>query len=205
MTAPFRHERRLLKARVWPVAGVDEAGRGPLAGPVVAAAVILDPARLPRGVDDSKALSPARREELAEAIMERALACAVASCTVEEIARLNIRGAALCAMAKALAALPLAPAHALFDGRDLAPGWEGRGEAMIDGDALCASIAAASILAKTARDRMMAQIARNHPAYGFDKHMGYATAAHRAAIRTHGPCPHHRMGFGMLAQFRLDL
>jgi ribonuclease HII len=205
MTAPFRRERRLLKAHIWPVAGVDEAGRGPLAGPVVAAAVILDPARLPRGVDDSKALSPARREALAEAIMERALACAVASCTVEEIARLNIRGAALCAMAKALAALPLVPAHALFDGRDLAPGWRGRGEAIIDGDALCASIAAASILAKTARDRMMAQIARDYPAYGFDKHMGYGTAAHRAAIEAHGPCPHHRMGFGMLAQMRLEL
>lgn len=205
MTAPFRRERRLLKAHIWPVAGVDEAGRGPLAGPVVAAAVILDPARLPKGVDDSKALSPARREALAEAIMERALAAAVASCTVEEIARLNIRGASLCAMAKALAALPLVPAHALFDGRDVAPGWQGRGEAVIDGDALCASIAAASILAKTARDRMMARIARDYPAYGFDKHMGYGTAAHRAAIRTHGPCPHHRMGFGMLAQMRLEL
>ena len=205
MTAPFRRERSLIKARVWPVAGVDEAGRGPLAGPVVAAAVILDPARLPKGVDDSKALSPARREALAEAIMERALAAAVASCTVEEIARLNIRGASLCAMAKALAALPLVPVHALFDGRDVAPGWRGRGTAVIGGDALCASIAAASILAKTARDRMMAQIAREYPAYGFEKHMGYGTAAHRAAIRTHGPCPHHRMGFGMLAQMRLEL
>lgn len=205
MSAGFTHERGLIAARRWPVAGVDEVGRGPLAGPVVAAAVILDPERLPEGVADSKTLAPARREALAEAIAERALAFAVASCTVEEIERFNIRGAALRAMAKALAALAVAPVHALFDGRDVAPGWEGRGTALIGGDAKSASIAAASILAKVTRDRMMTRIARDYPAYGFEKHMGYGTAAHRAAILAHGPCPHHRMGFGMLAGMRLEV
>jgi ribonuclease HII len=205
MSAGFRHERRLIRSQVWPVAGVDEVGRGPLAGPVVAAAVILDPGRLPKGVDDSKALSAARREALSELIVERALAFSIASCSVDDIARLNIRGASLAAMTKALAALHLEPVHALFDGRDVAPGWSGRGTALIGGDGLSASIAAASILAKVARDRMMAQIAQEFPAYGFERHMGYATAEHRAAIDAHGPCPHHRMSFGVLAQMTLAL
>lgn len=205
MSANFRRERALIRAGVWPVAGVDEVGRGPLAGPVVAAAVILDPSRPPKGVDDSKVLSPARREALAETIMESALAFSIASCCVGEIARLNIRGAALQAMARALSALALAPAHALIDGRDRPPGWEERAQALIGGDGLSASIAAASILAKVARDRMMADLARAYPAYGFDKHMGYGTAQHRAAILAHGPCPHHRMSFGLLAQMRLEL
>lgn len=205
MSAGFRHERALIRAQVWPVAGVDEVGRGPLAGPVVAAAVILDPGRLPKGVDDSKALSAARREDLSALIVERALAFSIASCTVDDIARLNIRGASLAAMTKALAALHLEPVHALFDGRDVAPGWSGRGTALIGGDGLSASIAAASILAKVARDRMMAQIAQEFPAYGFERHMGYATAEHRAAIDAHGPCPHHRMSFGVLAQMTLAL
>lgn len=205
MSAGFDYERRLIAAGQWPVAGVDEVGRGPLAGPVVAAAVILDPDKLPEGVDDSKALSAARREGLAELIAERALAFAIASCTVEEIETLNIRGAALAAMAKALRALSLAPVHALFDGRDVAPGWAGRGTSIIGGDGLSASIAAASILAKVARDRMMAEIGREHPCYGFEKHMGYGTARHRAAILAHGPCRHHRMKFGLLGQMRLKL
>ena len=205
MSAHFRHERGLIRAGVWPVAGVDEVGRGPLAGPVAAAAVILDPARIPAGLDDSKALTPARREALAEAIADSALAFAIATCDVADIARLNIRGAALAAMAKALAALALAPVHALFDGRDVAPGWAGRGAAIVGGDAICASIAAASILAKVARDRMMAEIAREYPAYGFERHMGYGTAQHRAAILKHGPCPHHRMSFGILAQMQLKV
>ena len=142
---------------------------------------------------------------MAEINVERALAFAIASCNVADIERMNIRGASLHAMRKALAALVVTPAHALFDGRDLAPGWEGRGTAIVGGDAICASIAAASILAKVARDRMMVAIAQDYPAYGFDRHMGYGTAAHRAAILTHGPCPHHRMSFGILAQFRLEV
>ncbi|MBL8589406.1 MAG: ribonuclease HII [Methylobacteriaceae bacterium] len=198
-------ERALQRAGHGPVAGVDEVGRGPLAGPVVAAAVILDPARPIAGVDDSKALKAAQRDALFEAIMGEALAVAVASCSVAEIERLNIRGASLTAMARALAGLALAPAHALIDGRDRPPGWETRATAVIGGDGVCLSIAAASIVAKVTRDRMMAQLAQDHPAYGFDRHMGYATAAHRAAIRAHGLSPHHRAGFGLCAEFSLAL
>jgi ribonuclease HII len=204
MGAPFSEESALIKAGRWPAAGVDEVGRGPLAGPVTAAAVILDPARLPAGVDDSKALSAARREELFETIMERALCVSVASASVAEIDRLNIRGATLAAMARALAGLALAPAHILVDGRDLPPGWEGRGTALIGGDARSASIAAASIVAKVTRDRLMRSLGAAHPVYGFERHMGYGSKAHREAILKHGPCAHHRMSFGLLRQFKLD-
>ena len=199
----FSRESRLRRASLWPVAGVDEAGRGPLAGPVVVAAVILDPARLPQGVDDSKALTAARREAAFEAIMTRALATCVVACTVEEIERLNIRGATLSGMARALAGLALAPAHALIDGRDVPPGWETRASPVIDGDALSLSIAAASILAKTMRDAMMTRLAVEYPVYGFQRHMGYATAQHRATIVAHGICPQHRRSFGICAQARL--
>jgi ribonuclease HII len=194
-------EAALRRAGRWPVAGVDEVGRGPLAGPVVAAAVILDPARPIAGVDDSKALKATQRAALFETIMTQALAVAVASCSVAEIERLNIRGASLAAMARALAGLAIPPTHALIDGRDRPPGWEDRATAVIGGDGVCLSIAAASIVAKVTRDRMMTQLAQAHPAYGFDRHMGYATAAHRAAIRAHGLCPHHRASFGLCAEF----
>ena len=201
----FARERRLLKAGTWPVAGVDEVGRGPLAGPVVAAAVVLDPARPPRGVDDSKALTAQRREALFELIAERALAISVAACTVEEIGRLNIRGASLCAMSRALAGLCLAPVHALIDGRDAPEDWRGRATPIVGGDGASMSIAAASIVAKVTRDRLMTRLAAQHPEYGFERHMGYATQAHRDAIDRHGPCPHHRMTFGVLAQCALAL
>lgn len=199
----FSRERRLQRAGLWPVAGVDEAGRGPLAGPVVVAAVILDPARLPQGVDDSKALKPAQRAAAFEAIMTGALATCVVACTVEEIERRNIRGATLAGMARALAGLAHAPAHALIDGRDAPPGWEARATPVIDGDALSLSIAAASILAKTTRDAMMTRLAADYPVYGFERHMGYATAGHRAAIVAHGICPQHRRSFGVCGQARL--
>lgn len=201
----FSRERRLKRAGLWPVAGVDEAGRGPLAGPVVVAAVVLDPARLPAGVDDSKALTAARREAAFETVMAQALAVTVIACTVEEIERLNIRGATLAGMARALAGLARAPAHALIDGRDVPPGWEGRATAVIDGDALSVSVAAASIVAKTMRDRLMTRLAAEHPVYGFERHMGYATPEHRAAILAHGPCAQHRMSFGVCAQMTLAL
>lgn len=196
----FSRERRLLAQGLWPVAGVDEVGRGPLAGPVVCAAVVLDPDRLPRGVEDSKALTAARREALFETIMAHARAVCITSGSVADIARLNIRGATLAAMARALAGLSHAPAHALIDGRDRPPGWERLSTPVIGGDARSLSIAAASILAKVTRDRLMTRLAAEHPAYGFERHMGYGTKAHRDALRAHGVCPHHRMGFGLCAQ-----
>jgi ribonuclease HII len=197
----FRLERRLLKRGVWPVAGVDEAGRGPLAGPVAAAAVILDPARLPRGLNDSKLLSPDAREKLFETIMARALAVAVGFASAAEIDAVNIRQATFRAMRRALAALAAAPSHVLVDGNDLAPDLCCPGEAIVRGDGAVLSIAAASIVAKVARDRLMRRLCAVHPAYGFSRHVGYATEAHLTAIAAHGPCPYHRLSF---RPFRAD-
>lgn len=191
----FRMERRLLKRGVWPVAGVDEAGRGPLAGPVAAAAVILDPQNLPRGVNDSKQLAPDMREKLFEAIMARALAVAVGFASAAEIDAVNIRQATFRAMRRALAALAAAPAYVLIDGNDLAPRLACPGETIVKGDGAILSVAAASIIAKVARDRLMRRLCAVHPAYGFSRHVGYATAAHLAAIERHGPCPFHRLSF----------
>ena len=174
------------------VAGVDEAGRGPLAGPVMAAAVILDPARVPEGLEDSKRLSPARRGALAEALR----ACAevsVAEASVEEIDALNIWGATALAMARALT--PLAPDLALIDGKLVPRGLCCPARAVVGGDGLSASIAAASILAKVARDRHMAALAQHDPRYGWARNKGYPTAAHHAALRQHGPTQHHRRTF----------
>lgn len=177
------------------MAGIDEAGRGPLAGPVAAAAVILDPGNLPKNLDDSKKLAPAVRERLFDVVMERAIAVGVAFASVAEIDSINIRQATHLAMRRALSALAIAPAHALIDGNDLPAGLICAAEAIIGGDALCMSISAASIIAKVTRDRLMARLAAHYPQYGFERHMGYATRAHIEALRAHGPCRWHRMSF----------
>ena len=194
MPADFSRETSAIAQGLWPLAGIDEVGRGPLAGPVVAAAVILDPARVPDGLDDSKKLPAAIREELFGEIMERALAVAVASVTAVEIDAINIRQATLLAMRRAVAALPLTPLHILVDGND-PPQFACSCEAIIQGDGQIASIAAASIIAKVTRDRMMARLSQRYPAYGFSSHVGYGTPAHRKAIAAHGPCPEHRYSF----------
>lgn len=182
-----------------PVAGVDEAGRGPLAGPVVAAAVILDLARVPEGLADSKALTSAARERLFAAILGAA-EVGVAAIPHHEIDRLNIRQATLLAMARAVHALPRRPGVALVDGNDppLLAADAIRVEAIVGGDAQVASIAAASIVAKVVRDRMMRRLGDAYPAYGFAAHSGYPTAAHRRALAEHGPCPYHRLSFAPL-------
>lgn len=187
-------ERRLRASGLSAIAGVDEAGRGPLAGPVVAAAVILDPDRIPHGLDDSKKLSAARREILYEAIIASA-AVAIAAGSVSRIDATDIRQATLWAMRQAVAALPVAADYALIDGKDVPPALSCRGEALVKGDARSVSIAAASIVAKVTRDRMMRRLARRFPDYGFDRHMGYGTAAHLAALARHGVTPIHRMSF----------
>ena len=180
-----------------PVAGIDEAGRGPLAGPVVAAAVVLDPARVPRGIDDSKKLRAAVRERIA-AELERCAAIGLGQASVQEIDRLNILKATMLAMRRALDALSLAlgraPALALVDGNRL-PELPCPAEAVVRGDAKSLSIAAASIVAKVARDAMMADLAREHPHYGWDRNAGYGTAQHLKALTLHGPTPHHRITF----------
>lgn len=195
----FNRERALLTRGVWPVAGVDEVGRGPLAGPVVSAAVILNPENVPGGLDDSKKLTKAARLRLYEAIMESALHVAVASVSALEIDATDIRKASLTAMQRAIAALAQPPAYVFVDGRDR-PDIPCPSEAVIGGDALVASIAAASIVAKVTRDRMMERLDALHPEYGFGRHMGYGSAAHRVAIAQHGATPFHRLSF---APFRL--
>ncbi len=177
------------------VAGVDEAGRGPLAGPVVAAAVILDDLRPIRGLADSKALSAARREALAEQIRAHALCCAVAQASVEEIDRLNILQATMLAMRRAVEALRLKPGKVLVDGNRL-PALGVRAEAIVKGDAKVAAISAASILAKVHRDRLCMQLHEAWPHYGFAEHKGYPTPEHLAALRAHGACAAHRRSFG---------
>lgn len=176
------------------VCGVDEAGRGPLAGPVVAAAVILDPTRPVTGLRDSKQLSAARREALAAAIRESALGWAVARATVEEIDLLNILQATLLAMRRAVDALPLSPTLARIDG-NRAPHLSCAIELIVGGDALDPCISAASILAKTERDADMLRLHQCHPQYGFDRHKGYPTAEHLSLLRQHGPCGEHRRSF----------
>ena len=199
----FAVEARALMQGFAPVAGVDEAGRGPLAGPVVAAAVILDPKAIPAGLADSKVLDEASREALYTAITASALACAIASASPVRIDATDIRKATLHAMSRAVTALALAPRHVLVDGRDVPPLPLGvTGEAIIDGDALVLSIAAASILAKVHRDRLMRHVDAAHPGYGFAVHKGYGTKAHREAITAQGPCVHHRMSFGSLKQWK---
>jgi len=176
------------------VAGVDEAGRGPLAGPVVAAAVILDDLKRIRGLNDSKLLTPAVRERLYDEIRAKALCCSVAEASVEEIDRLNILQATLLAMRRAIDGLRLKPIKVLIDGNQL-PVVTMLAEAIVDGDAKVKSISAASILAKVHRDRLCLQLDALHPHYGFAAHKGYATPEHLAALREHGACPLHRRSF----------
>lgn len=177
------------------IAGVDEVGRGPLAGDVVAAAVILDPARPIAGLRDSKKLSARRREELAGLIMEQALAWSVARATVAEIDQLNILQASLLAMHRAVRALEPQPVYVLVDGNRL-PRWDYAAEPVIKGDDRVPAIAAASILAKVHRDRELVELERQYPGYGFAAHKGYPTAAHLEALQTLGVTPVHRRSFG---------
>ena len=176
------------------VAGVDEAGRGPLAGPVVAAAVILDELRPIKGLADSKGLTPRRRERLYDEIRAKALCCAVASASVEEIDRLNILQATLLAMCRAVAALRLLPHRVVVDGNRV-PVLPMTVAAIVKGDALIAAISAASILAKVERDRHCLELDALHPHYGFAAHKGYPTAEHLAALELHGACAVHRRSF----------
>ncbi len=176
------------------VAGVDEAGRGPLAGPVTAAAVILDPARIPDGLADSKTLTDARRRALAARLGEVAVV-AVAHATVEEIDRLNVLRASLLAMRRAVLALARRPEIALVDGRDIPEGLPCRTEAVIGGDGRSLAIAAASILAKVARDDIMRRLAEEYPGYGWERNNGYGTREHLEALQHLGVTPHHRRSF----------
>ncbi|MGV0998563.1 MAG: ribonuclease HII [Fluviibacter sp.] len=182
------------------ICGVDEAGRGPLAGSVVAAAVILDPARPIAGLADSKKLRPAVRERLALEIREKALAWSIAEASAEEIDQINILQATFLAMRRAVAALTLTPAHALIDGNRIPQGLLCTAEAIVKGDAKEPAISAASILAKTFRDAQLLVLDQQYPDYGFAQHMGYPTAAHLAALKRHGPTPVHRRSFGPVAQ-----
>ena len=183
----------------WLIAGVDEAGRGPLAGPVVASAVILDPSRPIDGLNDSKKLTEAQREELAPLIRERALAWSVAYGEVEEIDRINILQSTLQTMLRALHGLSLRPHHVQVDGNKLPDlrqlSFSCTAEAIVDGDALIPAISAASILAKTTRDALMIQMDSRHPGYGFASHKGYGTPAHLRALKELGPCVIHRRSF----------
>ena len=181
------------------IAGVDEAGRGPLVGPVVAAAVILDDLRPIAGLADSKKLTEARREKLYDEIIEKSLSWCIARAEVEEIDELNILRATLQAMQRAVAGLRLAPAKVLVDGNQL-PVLPMLCEAVVGGDALVAEISAASILAKVQRDRWCAEVDLTWPAYGFAKHKGYGTAAHMQALQAHGPCELHRRSFAPIAK-----
>ena len=180
------------------VAGVDEAGRGPLAGPVVAAAVILDDLYPIRGLADSKKLTAAKREKLFDEIRAKALCCSIAQASVEEIEQLNILQATLLAMRRAVEGLRLKPAKVLVDGNRL-PVLDVLAEAIVQGDALVPAISAASILAKVTRDRWCAEYDLQFPQYGFARHKGYGTAAHLAALQLHGACPEHRKTFRPVA------
>ena len=193
----FRRERRALNNGIFPIAGCDEAGRGPLAGPVVAAAVVLDPARIPRGLNDSKKLDAAAREALYEKICASA-EVAVAFGAVERIDRDNILRASLWALARAVKALPVRPQLVFVDGNmKIDCGCDC--EAVVSGDALVASIAAASIVAKVTRDRLMKRLALAHPGYGFERHMGYSVPEHFEALARLGPTIHHRRSFAPVA------
>ncbi|SHF49981.1 ribonuclease HII [Marinomonas polaris] len=178
------------------LAGTDEAGRGPLAGEVVAAAVILDPSRPIAGLADSKKLSEKKREALFVEIQEKALAYGIASATIEEIDEINILHASMLAMSRAVALLSIVPEHVLVDGNRIPPNLPCSAEAVVKGDARQSAISAASILAKVTRDRDIVQVSQIYPEYGFEKHKGYPTAQHLEAIRLHGITPIHRRSFG---------
>lgn len=192
---------RIEKAHPMPLAGVDEVGRGPLAGPVVAAAVILNRRRVPKGIDDSKKLSADARAELCLKIREVAQV-GVGVATVEEIDQINILWATMLAMERAVEALGVDPAMVLIDG-NRCPRWTRPSQWVIGGDALCLSIAAASIIAKQERDRMMAEYDAHHPGYGWSQNKGYGTPAHLDALARLGPSPLHRRSFAPVAQYSL--
>lgn len=194
----FSFERQAMASGDVPVAGADEVGRGPWAGPVVAAAVILDPERVPHGLNDSKKLKAARREELYEIICATAQV-SIAFAPPARIDATNIREATLWALARACEGLPRAPRLLLVDGRDV-PKVGCASRAIIGGDGLVASIAAASIVAKVTRDRLMVELGRAHPGYGFESHMGYGTAQHSAALENLGVCRHHRRSFAPIRE-----
>jgi ribonuclease HII len=196
----FRRERALIKRGIWPVAGCDEAGRGPLAGPVVAAAVVLDPKRIPKGIDDSKRLTPERREELFEEICATA-SFAVAFGSPARIDRDNILRASLWALKRAVESLPEPPKHVFVDGRDRL-NTPCECEAVIGGDGLVVSIAAASIIAKVTRDRLMCALAQDCPGYGFESHKGYSVPEHLEALDRLGPSVHHRSFFAPVVAAR---
>ncbi|WP_420335918.1 ribonuclease HII [Roseibium sp.] len=187
-------ERRHADAFGGALCGVDEAGRGPWAGPVVTAAVVLDYDNLPDGLDDSKKLTEARREELFEQIVTSAFVC-TASASPQTIDRLNIRTATLAAMVRAVNGLALVPECVLVDGRDVPRGLKQPGQALVKGDGRCLCVAAASIVAKVTRDRMMVRLEAHVPGYGFAQHKGYGVPQHQAALADLGPCDHHRMSF----------
>jgi ribonuclease HII len=189
----YSHETRLLATMNGPLAGIDEVGRGPLAGPIVAAAVILNPECIPDGLDDSKKLSAAKREVLFDIIMDCAMV-GIGQASVEEIDAINIRQATHLAMKRAVSELTTQPAVALIDGKD-APTLACPCETLIGGDGLSVSVAAASIIAKVTRDRMMAELHADHPGYGWNTNMGYGTAAHLDALNRLGPTIHHRRSF----------
>ena len=194
---------KLEKAHPMPVAGVDEAGCAPLAGPVVAAAVILDRERFPRGIDDSKAL-PADKREAIYARLTKVAAWGVGIASVEEIDELNIYWARMLAMQRAVDALGVEPAMVLVDG-NRCPKWDRPSVAIVDGDAKCRSIAAASIVAKVTRDRIMFEHALEYPGYGWETNKGYGTPQHQRALGTLGPTPLHRRSFAPVRQFTLDV
>lgn len=181
------------------LAGVDEAGRGPLAGPVVAAAVILDDLAPIKGLADSKRLTAARRERLYDEIRAKALCCSIALASVEEIDQLNILQATMLAMQRAVQGLRLKPHKVLVDGNRL-PALDVRAEAIVSGDALVPAISAASILAKVTRDRMLSVLHEQYPAYGFNRHKGYGTAQHMQALQVHGALDVHRRSFAPVAR-----
>ena len=192
----WRHEREGEEKGYRNIAGVDEAGRGPLAGPVVAAAVILPPEGLPTGINDSKKLTAAKRDELFDKIRQVALAVGVGQASVAEIDELNIYRAAQLAMERAITALGTKPDYLLTDAMPLPALKAIPQKPLVHGDALSLSIAAASIIAKVTRDRLMGDLHRQYPAYGFEGHKGYGTEEHMKALETHGPCPEHRLSFG---------
>lgn len=198
----FSIERDMAAAHGLPIAGIDEAGRGPWAGPVVAAAVILDPDRIPNGITDSKALNEEKRDLLFRKIMEKAQV-GVGVAEVERIDRENILQATLWAMGEAVRNLSSSPKMALVDGNRL-PQLSCPAQALVKGDARCLSIAAASIIAKVTRDRTMIALAKSYPDYGFERHKGYGTAEHRAALDKHGVTPIHRRSFGPV-QLKLQM
>lgn len=198
-TPDYLHEETLIAAGARLVAGVDEAGRGPLAGPVTAAAVILDATRIPEGLNDSKLLRRDRREELLR-LIEGTARIGIGWASVEEIDALNIRNATFLAMCRAVEALPERPCHVLIDGNACPPDIGSPATPLIGGDGRCVSIAAASIVAKVARDRVMAELDAAFPGYGWAANAGYGTQAHRRALQHLGVTPHHRRSFAPVHQ-----